>query len=243
MKLDVLIFNAHPDDEVMIGGTIGVMTKRNYSVGIVDLTDGEPTSRGSHEQRRQEAQDAAQALKLKLRHTLEFKNRLLVDTLPSRIAVAKYVRMYQPKIVITMADDPIHPDHIALNQIVNQGLFYARLSKWDEDSDPELQKLEMFPAHMPDRVFFYPVRVRPDQVKVDFIIDTTDGWDLKVAAINCYESQFGSDEGRGQWINRVRCRDRSWGYHINSPYGEPYQRRRTLSIEDPVTAFQSVKYG
>ncbi|MHA1713188.1 MAG: PIG-L deacetylase family protein, partial [Candidatus Ranarchaeia archaeon] len=59
MVLDVLVFNAHPDDEVMIGGTIGVLSLKGYSIAIIDMTDGEPTMRGSHETRRREAQEAA----------------------------------------------------------------------------------------------------------------------------------------------------------------------------------------
>ncbi|HVJ66900.1 MAG TPA: PIG-L family deacetylase, partial [Caulifigura sp.] len=42
--VDVIAVGAHPDDvEVGLGGTIAKMCRQGYRVGIVDLTDGEPT--------------------------------------------------------------------------------------------------------------------------------------------------------------------------------------------------------
>ena len=59
-KLDVLAVGAHPDDvEIGCGGTLARLVQQGYRVGIVDLTDGEPTP-GSPgpETRLQEAREA-----------------------------------------------------------------------------------------------------------------------------------------------------------------------------------------
>ncbi len=46
--LDVLVIAPHPDDaELGMGGTIGVLQAEGLKVGILDLTDGEPTPLGS----------------------------------------------------------------------------------------------------------------------------------------------------------------------------------------------------
>jgi LmbE family N-acetylglucosaminyl deacetylase len=46
--LDVIAVGAHPDDvEIGCGGTLAVLAAQGYRVGIVDLTDGEPTPRSS----------------------------------------------------------------------------------------------------------------------------------------------------------------------------------------------------
>ena len=46
--LDVIAVGAHPDDvEIGCGGTLAVPAAQGYRVGIVDLTDGEPTPRSS----------------------------------------------------------------------------------------------------------------------------------------------------------------------------------------------------
>ena len=43
-RLDVIAVGAHPDDvEIACGGTLAKLVKQGYRVGIVDLTDGEPT--------------------------------------------------------------------------------------------------------------------------------------------------------------------------------------------------------
>ena len=42
--LDVLVVAPHPDDaEISVGGTIVTSLQQNLSVGVLELTDGEPT--------------------------------------------------------------------------------------------------------------------------------------------------------------------------------------------------------
>ena len=46
--LDVIAVGAHPDDvEIACGGTLAKLAEQGHCVGIIDLTDGEPTP-GSH---------------------------------------------------------------------------------------------------------------------------------------------------------------------------------------------------
>ena len=43
-QLDVIAVGAHPDDvEIACGGTLAKLVGQGYRVGIIDLTDGEPT--------------------------------------------------------------------------------------------------------------------------------------------------------------------------------------------------------
>ena len=62
--LDVIAVGAHPDDvEIGCGGTLALLAAQGFRVGIVDLTDGEPTPRSSGpEERLREAAAAAQTL-------------------------------------------------------------------------------------------------------------------------------------------------------------------------------------
>ncbi len=49
-RLDVIAVGPHPDDlEITCGGTLALLAKQGYKVGILDLTSGEPTPRGSLE--------------------------------------------------------------------------------------------------------------------------------------------------------------------------------------------------
>ena len=53
MPLDYLVIAAHPDDaELGMGGTILGLKAAGATVGVLDLTNGEPTPHGSPEIRR-----------------------------------------------------------------------------------------------------------------------------------------------------------------------------------------------
>ena len=59
MKLDIVVFAAHPDDaELSMGGTIAKLTNAGLKIGIVDLTGGELGTRGSKIIRKKESQNA-----------------------------------------------------------------------------------------------------------------------------------------------------------------------------------------
>ena len=63
-SLDVIAVGAHPDDvEIACGGTLARMAGQGLQVGIVDLTDGEPTPLSpGPEVRLDEAAEAAKIL-------------------------------------------------------------------------------------------------------------------------------------------------------------------------------------
>ncbi len=48
MKLDVLAIAAHPDDiELSCAATVAKLVREKYTIGILDLTEGELGTRGS----------------------------------------------------------------------------------------------------------------------------------------------------------------------------------------------------
>ena len=113
--LDVIAVGAHPDDvEIAVGGTLAAMVRQGLRVGIIDLTDGEPTpvSPGP-EVRMAEAQRAAEILGVHVRETLDLPNRRLFDGFDERVALAKVFRRYRPRLVIGIADKTpmASPDH------------------------------------------------------------------------------------------------------------------------------------
>ncbi len=72
-KLDLIAVGAHPDDvEIACGGTLAKLVQQGYRVGIVDLTDGEPTPLSpGPDVRLAEAHEAARILGVQVRVTLE----------------------------------------------------------------------------------------------------------------------------------------------------------------------------
>ena len=70
-------------------------------MGIIDLTDGEPTpGSAGPEFRLAEARRAAETLGLAQRVTLDLPNRRLFDTFEARVALATEFRRFRPRLVL-----------------------------------------------------------------------------------------------------------------------------------------------
>src|SRR5688500_3733096 len=189
-QLDVIAVGAHPDDvEIACGGTLARLVEQGYRVGIIDLTDGEPTPRSpGPEFRRAEAMKAAETLGVATRVILDLPNRRLFDTLEARVALAKEFRKYRPKVVIGFgAKTPLaSPDHWQAMQITDAAIFYARLTKWDEHFDN-------LPVHTIITQLYFRLAFEPQTLNgfpSHFTVDIGDTLDTKLAAIACYETQF-----------------------------------------------------
>src|SRR5262245_15490230 len=100
VNLDALVVAPHPDDaELGMGGTIVRLLKRGWTVGILDLTSGEPTPLGSLEKRAAETAEATHALGKPWRENLGLPNRSLEPTLENRRAVAAIFRKARPRLL------------------------------------------------------------------------------------------------------------------------------------------------
>ena len=68
IKLDILVFGAHPDDvELGCGGTIIKEVRSGKKVGIIDLTRGELSTRGTAKSRDEETKKAAAIMGVAIR--------------------------------------------------------------------------------------------------------------------------------------------------------------------------------
>src|SRR3954467_3624094 len=101
-QLDVIAVGAHPDDmEIACGGTLATLVAAGHKVGIIDLTDGEPTPLSpGPDVRLAEAEKAAKILGAAVRVNLNLPNRRLFDSFEARVALAKCFRRFRPKVVI-----------------------------------------------------------------------------------------------------------------------------------------------
>ncbi len=199
--LDVIAVGAHPDDtEIACGGTLAKLAKQGYRVGIIDLTDGEPTpGSAGPEVRLAEARRAAETLGLAQRVTLNLPNRRLFDTFEARVALATEFRRFRPRLVLGLgAKTPTaSPDHYQASLIVEAAVFYAKLTKWDEH----------FAGTQPYVVprwlkFFLAFDAMSLADRHVLVVDISDTLETKLAAIACYTSQF-SD--RMQVFERFRA--------------------------------------
>ena len=189
-QLDIIAVGAHPDDvEIACGGTLARLAEQGYQVGIIDLTDGEPTP-GSPgpEVRLQEAQAAAETLGVAQRVTLDLPNRKLFDSFEARVKLAIEFRKFRPCLVIGFGEKtPLaSPDHWQAMQITDAAIFYSRLTKWDDD----------FQGHAPHTIqaqlyytlSFYSNEPLPGPGRV--VVDISRTLSKKIDSVRCYKTQF-----------------------------------------------------
>ena len=130
---------------------MAALAKSGLKVGIVDLTDGEPTpGSSSPDVRIAEAHAAADTLGIAKRVILDLPNRRLFDSFETRVALAKQFRIYKPRLVIGLGEKTptASPDHWQAGQITDAAVFYSRLTKWDEQFDG-------LPVHKIERQIYY----------------------------------------------------------------------------------------
>ena len=134
-RLDVIAVAPHPDDlEITCGGTLAKLVRQGYRVGIIDLTNGEPTPRGTEEIRAREAEAARQVLGVHVRVNLGLPNRVLMDSPEGRFDLGTELRRFRPSVLITVAGrtPAASPDHHQGHLLTEAGRFYSQLTKWDD---------------------------------------------------------------------------------------------------------------
>lgn len=220
--LDYLVIAAHPDDaEIGAGGALLALKAQGARVGVLDLTNGEPTPHGTPEIRQKETLAATTLLGLDWRGNLGLPNRALVADLDARRNVAAVIRQLQPRVLLTHYWEDAHPDHVAASALVDAARFWAKLAKTDLPGEP----------HYPERiVYFYSVHLRL-HVQPSFVLDVSANHDKKMETLACYHSQF--IQGRPtspSFLDEIRDRGRYWGWTIGVRYGEPFRCREEVGL-------------
>jgi bacillithiol biosynthesis deacetylase BshB1 len=232
---DLMAFGAHPDDvEAVMGGTLAKLIEQGRSALLVDLCDGEPTRHGARGERASQANRAAQILGAD-RITLSLQDRLIQDTIPARLEVARLIRMHKPKLVFTTLGSGVHPDHKAATDIVINGVFYARLPKWEEI--PEAEPLEGTEPHEIQRLFFGHCRMEPPLPAFDFAVDVTETYQKKLDALLAYEAVFSGDQAT--LLDKYTAEDRYFGSLVGVRYAEAFKARSPLLVSSPEVFYPS----
>jgi len=232
-KTDILAIGVHPDDiELGCAGTIFKHIDLGFSVGAIDLTQGELGTRGTAALRLTEAETAAKLMGLKFRDNLGFEDGFVTaDNKQYQMEIVKQIRKYQPDIVLCNAIDDRHPDHPRSASLVSTACFLAGLSKIETELDGTTQS-----AWRPKQVLHY-IQWKP--VKPDFVIDITGYMDAKLAAVKAYGSQFYdpySKEAKTpisskQFIDSVSYRAEDLGRLIGVDHAEGFTSDKLIGLE------------
>ena len=219
--LDVLCVAAHPDDaELSVGGTLIVAAREGLRTGVLDLTSGEPTPRGTPQTREAETAEASRHLELSWRGNLGLPNRSLTDSLPYRRRLAEAFRRLRPRLVLAHHPQDVHPDHVAAAALVDGARFWGKLSRSDLAGEPYF---------VPQVLSFWSIHLRtPAEPSV--VVDISDAIEAKTAAVTAYQSQLGIGESRAfpTVVDDMQARSRHWGWSIHAAYGEPLLCREMI---------------
>lgn len=227
--LDVIAVGAHPDDvEIACGGTLAKLVQQGHRVGIVDLTDGEPTPHSDGPAARwAEAQAAAETLGVHKRLLLDLPNRRLMDSFDARVALAKVFRQYRPSLVLSFGDKTptASPDHYQAMLITDAAVFYSRLCKWEEHFGD-------LPVHVIKRQLYFRLAVEPNLLPGNAYhttVDISNTLEKKIESIQCYRSQF---DHKPDILNRVRASATVTGALASVHAGESFAAARPFAVDD-----------
>ncbi len=220
MKLDVLVIAPHPDDaELGAGGAILKLLAGGFQVGVLDLTDGEPTPHGSQELRAAETAEATRILGLPWRENLGLPNRSLEATLDARRQLAAVIRRVRPRWLFAPYWVDAHPDHVAATRLIEDARFWSKLTKSDLPDEP----------WHPERIYNYFCVHLKIVAQPAFVLDISDVWEQKLTAIRAFHSQFIA--GRtSTFLDQLRDEASYWGKTIGVRYGEPYACREPIGL-------------
>lgn len=233
MKLDILVFAAHPDDaEISCSGTIMTHIARGRKVGIVDLTMGELGTRGNAQLRMMEAQDSAGILGLTVRDNLAFRDAFFKNDEEHQLAVIRTIRKYRPELVLANAVEDRHTDHGKAAELVRDACFLSGLAKVETSFENIAQE-----AWRPKGVYHY---IQNNYIKPDVIVDISAFWEQKIESIKAFKSQFHDPESdepetfisQPGFLDFLRSRAREFGHAIGAMYGEGFTVNRFLGVKD-----------
>ncbi len=230
-KVDVLAVGAHPDDvELGIGGTLHKLSERGYRVAVLALTRGEMGTRGTVEERAQEAAEAARILGIADRANVGLPDGGLANTVEQRLEVIPFIRTCRPGLILVNGSPDRHPDHAAAAALVRDANFYAGLKRIDTGQEP----------HRTPRLLHYHPYF--DAEMATFVVDISGHFDVKLEALRAYASQFYNPDyeaaptriaSKSFW-DSISARAVYWGAQIGTTHGEALLAPEPVGLDLPV---------
>jgi bacillithiol biosynthesis deacetylase BshB1 len=234
MPVDLLAIGAHPDDlELSCGGTIALLVAQGRSVALADLTLGELGTRGTKDIRAKEAEEAAHILGAASRHNLEIPDGNIEPTRENLLKVISLIRAVQPSILLIPHSVERHPDHVHTHRLCQEAWFYSGLQKIETTLGGQLQN-----PFRPNNYFEY---MQSYEFVPSFIVDISEVFETKMAAIRSYASQFHNPRNteretklsRPEFLEMIETRARYYGQQIGVRYGEPFFSSLPIGVRTP----------
>jgi LmbE family N-acetylglucosaminyl deacetylase len=197
----VLMVTAHPDDvDFGSAGTVATFTKAGVHVAYCIITSGEAggsdrsISRAAMaEIRQREQRAAAEQVGVVDLFFLGYPDGRLENTMDLRRDVSRVIRQFRPQRVITQSPErnwdriyASHPDHLAAGAAAADAVYPDARNPF---AHPELLDDEGLEPHTVDELWLMSFE------HPNIVVDITDAFALKVAALLSHESQVSGREG------------------------------------------------
>lgn len=221
-EAEILVISPHPDDaEFGCSGTVACWVRQGKSVVYIICTSGGKGSSDTsltaeviEKTREEEQRAAARVLGVREVHFLHFPDQGLEDTHEFRKEIVRQIRIFRPRVVVTA--DPYrryiwHRDHRIAGRVVLDAVYpYARdflsyRDLWEQGYQP----------HNVKEVLTWAAE------NINYVINITDTFDSKMAALRCHKSQVGEFGELEAWM-RQRAREMAEGKDFE--LGEGFHR-------------------
>ena len=227
-QVDVMVLATHPDDaEIACGGTIMKLVAQGRRVGIVDMTRGEMSTRGTPDQRAEETAAATKLLGVQWRSNLGLPDTAVKDDDEALSAVVGAIRDLRPEILLAPLPKDAHPDHEESGKIARRAYFHAGLKN---------VFTELGAAFRPRLLIHY---FSNDDIAPTFCVDISEHAAQKRKVVNCYVSQITmGDDDRGHLLRglhlleRCEARDCYFGSICGCSAAEPFVVDGPLPLRD-----------
>ncbi|MCS7163051.1 MAG: bacillithiol biosynthesis deacetylase BshB1 [Bacteroidia bacterium] len=222
MRRVVMTIMAHPDDaELSCGGSLLRWRAEGADIVLVDLTAGQLGTRGTPAQRYKEAQAAARLLQPRARLCLGWEDGFFAETPETLHCLIDVIRQFRPHLLITNALSDRHPDHSRAAHLVERAAFLSGLSRLRT----------AYPPYRPRWLFF---AIQDRWMRPSLVVDITPYWEMKLALVRAYKSQFFHEPGdtdpptyltRADFFPHLEARAREMGHFIGVTFGEGFVLR------------------
>ena len=199
----ILVVTAHPDDvDFGVAGSVATWVKAGVEVSYCIVTDGDAggsdrsISRTDMAALRQIEQRAAAAEVGVTDVTfLGYPDGRLTPSIELRRDISRQIRRVRPDRVVCPSPERVwdriaasHPDHLAAGEAAVASVYPDARNPF---AHPELLEDEGLEPHTVPEMW---IMASP---RADRVVDITDAFDRKIAALRCHRSQV----GEGEWLD------------------------------------------
>ena len=167
----------------------------------------------------------------------EGKDGFFVNDAENQLKVVEMLRKYQPHIVLCNAQGDRHTDHGKGGDLVQQACFLSGLIKIETQHKGENQA-----PWRPKLILRY---IQDYYIKPDVVVDITDYYDTKIAAVKAFETQFFNPKSTEpetpistlHFLETITGRCLDMGRYAGVKYAEGFNVVRPVGVQDITTLF------